>query len=110
MTRQAVIRRVLRLMTVHAEPHRVIHRTFRDGLLREVAVAGRAIDAGADVRRVVEANVRFSGEAVDPLPRDFDALVSITGDLLDQRLVGRDLAVADHAGLDAGNAGDRPLV
>ena len=45
---------------------------------------------GADVRRVVEAHVRLAREPVDALPRNLDPLLRIAGDLLDQRLVGRD--------------------
>src|SRR5258707_576780 len=110
MTGQTVIRRVLLLVAVYAEAHVVVDGALGDRHGGEIAVTGLAVHARADVRRVVEAHVRFAGEAVDALPRDLDPLVGIAGHQLDQRLVGRDLTVADHAGLDAGNAGDRPLV
>src|SRR6185295_16948797 len=96
-------------MTVHAESHAVIDRMLRHRLLRQVAVAGRAGDAGTDVRRVIEAHVRLAREPVDALPGNLDTLVRIGGDLLDERTVGRNLAVADHAGLHARDAGDRTL-
>src|SRR5260221_10242312 len=110
MTRQTVIRRVLLLVAVHAEAHVVIDGALGDRHGGEIAVTGLAVYARADVRRVVETDVRFAGEAVDALPRDLEALVGVAGHLLDQRPVGRNLTVADHAGLDAGDAGDRTLV
>src|SRR5260370_1218734 len=97
-------------MTVHAEAHAVIDNAIGDDLVREVAVAGLAIHARTNVRRVVEAHVGLVREAVHALPRNLDALLRIGRDFLDQRAIGRDLAVADHARLDAGHAGDRPLL
>jgi hypothetical protein len=55
-------------MTIHAETHAVIHRPLGDRLVRQIAVTRLAVDAGADVRRVVEADVGFVREAVHPLP------------------------------------------
>src|SRR6185436_5059319 len=110
MAREAIVRRLLLPVAVHAEPHAVIDGVLGDRHLREVAVAGGAVDARSNVRRVVEAHVRLAAEAVDALPRDLDPLVRVVGHLLNQRLVGGDLAVADHAGLDARDAGDRPAL
>src|SRR5438552_6194752 len=96
MTRQTIIRRVLLSVTVDAKPHVVIDHAFGDGLLRDVAVARRAVHLRADVRRVIELHVRFLRESVDALPRNLDALLRVRRHLLDQRTVGRNLAVADH--------------
>ena len=57
-------------MTVHAEAHVEIDVALGHRLVRDVAVTGRALDVGADVRRVVEADVRLAREAVDALPRE----------------------------------------
>src|ERR1043165_8240956 len=105
MTREAIVRRVPLPMTVHAESHRVIDGALGDRLLPEVAVALRAVDLRADVRRVVELHVRLLRESVDALPGNFHALLRVRRHLLDQRTVGRDLAVADHEGLDARSPG-----
>src|SRR5450631_3253792 len=110
MAGETVIRGVVRPMTVHAEPHVVVDDALGDRLLGDVAVTRRAVDLRPDVRRVVEADVRLTREAVHALPRDLDPLVRIVGDLFDERMIGRDLTVADHARLDAGDAGDRPLL
>src|ERR1043165_7886239 len=91
MTREAIVRRVLLPMTVHAESHRVIDGALGDRLLPEIAVALRAVDLRADVRRVVELHVRFLREAIHTLPGNLDALLRIRRHLLDQGTIGRDL-------------------
>src|SRR5712691_1529418 len=110
MARQTIVGHVLRLVAVHAEAHVVIHDPLGNRLVPEVAVTRRARHARPDVRRVVEAHVRLAREAVHALPRNLDAFVGVLGHLLDQRLVERYLAVADHAGLDAGDPRDRALL
>src|SRR5262249_19385295 len=99
VTGEAVVRRILLPMTVHAEAHRVIAGALGDRHLREIAMAGGAVDVGADVRRVVEADVRAVREPVDALPGNLDPLLRVRGHFLDERPIGGDLAVADHAGL-----------
>src|SRR5438128_736497 len=107
MTRQTIVRRVLLLVAVHAESHGVIDDALGDRHVRHVAVARGAVHLRADVRRVIEADVRFRIEAVHALPRNLDALVGVRRHLFDERLARRNLTVADHACLDAGDAGDR---
>src|SRR4051812_25606197 len=106
---QAVIRGVLLPMTVHAIPHIEVDIALRNRLVRDVAMARRAFDAGADVRRVIEPDVRTVAVAVDTLPVEIDPLLGHLRDLLNARLVGGDGRVADQAGVDAGEAGLRPL-
>ena len=101
---QAVIRGFLFPMTVHAKAHVVLDVALRNRLVRDVAVTGRALDIGADVRRVIEPDVRALGEPVDALPRDVDAALRVVGDLLNERTIGRDRVVTDHAGLHARQA------
>src|SRR5262245_27971438 len=110
MAGEAVVQRVFLPVTVHAKTHVVIDGALGDSLIVQVAVARGTIDARAYVGRVVEADVGGVREAVDTLPRNLDALVRIRRDLLDQRTIGRDLTVADHAGLHARDAGDRTFL
>src|SRR5215831_16852263 len=73
MARHALVWRFLRDMARDAESHRQIDVAFGDRLLRDVAVAARAVDAGANVGRVIEPHVRLGGVSVHALPRDLDA-------------------------------------
>src|SRR5262245_52714825 len=57
VTGQAVDRRLALVVAVHAEAHRVFDTPLSHRLLSDVAVAGRALDLGANVRSVVELHV-----------------------------------------------------
>ena len=57
MAGKAVDRSLLFDVTGHARPHVQIDVVLGDGLLRDVAVARRALHLGADVRRVIEPHV-----------------------------------------------------
>ena len=83
VTRQAVVRRLLFLVAVHAEPHVHVHHPSGDGLLLLVPMAGGAIDSGADVGSVLEAHVGGPRVVVDALPREIEALLLHLGHLLD---------------------------
>src|SRR4051812_40955932 len=85
---EAVVRRALLAVTVHAEAHVVIDDALGHCLIGDVAMTRGAVDVRANVRRMLEADVRFVRESVDALPRDLDALLRIAGHLLDQRVVG----------------------
>ena len=97
-------------MTGYAVPHAERDVPLRDRLMGDIAMARRALDARANVRRVVEAHVGFTREPVHTLPRNLETFLRIARHLFDQRPVGRDLAVADHAGLHARDPRDGPLV
>src|ERR1700685_1993067 len=77
----AIHRGVVGPVALDAETHGVIDLTLGAGLRMHVAVALRAIDAGADVRGVIEFHMRGGLKAVDALP----------GDVLAAGLVGRQL-------------------
>src|SRR4029077_2224949 len=109
MTRQTIVRGVLLPVTVHAESHIQVHVALRDRLLRDRTMTRRAFHVRADVRRVIEADMRFVRVPVDALPREIVAALLEVRDLLDERFIGRDRVVTDHARLDAGQTGDRPL-
>ena len=68
MARHAIYGRVVLLVAFDAETHGVIDFSLGDGLRVHVAVAGGAIDAGANVRRVIELHMRGRLESVDALP------------------------------------------
>src|SRR5947209_3752175 len=106
VTRQTIVRGVLARMTIDAKAHAQIDNALGDRLPADVAVTGRALDAGADVGRVVEADVRLVRVAVHTLPRDVHTLALELGDLLDDGPVGGDRRVADQARLHARKTGD----
>ena len=110
MTRQAVDRGLVLVMTVHAEPHGVLDAPLRNRLLTHVAVTRGTFNFAADVWRVIEPDVVVVGEAVHTLPGEVETLVPHGRDLLDSRPIRRDGFVADHAGAKAGNPGLGPLV
>src|SRR5262245_66350856 len=101
MTGQAIIRCLALPMTVHAETHRHVDVSLRHALRADVAVAGRALDLGANVRRVVEPHVRLCRVAEHALPREIASLFSHLRDLTNTRAIGRDVAMAAHAGQHA---------
>ena len=107
MTRQTVVRCLSLGVAVHAEPHGQIDVSLRHRLLRDGAVTRRAVDLRADMRRVVEPDMRRVRVTKHTLPREIDALRFERRELLDSRPIGRDVGVADHARLDARKPGDR---
>ena len=96
-------------MTVHAIPHIEVDIALRNRLVRDVAMARRAFDVGADVRRMIEPDVRALRITVDALPVQVDSLLGHLRNLLDARPVSRDGGMADEAGIDAGQASLRTL-
>src|SRR6202521_6160303 len=109
VARHALVRRVLLAVAVHAESHVYVDVALGHGLVRDVAVAGRALDARADVRGVVEPHVRLRRIAVHALPLKIEALLLHRGDLLDERSIRGEHDVADHAGVDARQPRDGTL-
>ena len=59
-------------MAVDAETHVVIDDALGDRLVRQIAVARRAVDVGADMRGVLELDVRFVRKSVHALPWNLD--------------------------------------
>jgi len=101
VTSHTVDRRLPFVVAIHAEAHRQLDVALSDRLLRDVAVARRALHLGADVRRVIELHVRLRGVPKHALPREVDAFLPHLGDLLDQRSIARDAVVTAHARPDA---------
>src|SRR5262249_53573678 len=96
-------------MTGYAVAHAERDVSLGHRLMRDIAVAGRAFDVRANVRRVVEFHMRRLRVSVYPLPREIDALFRHRRDLLNARLVGRNRRVTDQAGIDARQACPRAL-
>ena len=108
MARQAVVGRPLLLVAINAKAHRVIDGALGDGHLRQIAMTGRALDFRTDMRRMIEPDMRFPDESVNPLPgKVFSALRSFA-----QRLDSWIGSVANvlmtaHADIDARNYSPR---
>ena len=109
VTGQTIVRCVLLLVTVHAEAHGEIDIPLGHGLLRDAAVTRRAFHLCPEVRRVIEPHVRRVRVAIDALPRNVDAGLLIVRYLLDERPIGRNRVVTDHARLHARQPGHRSL-
>ena len=109
VTREAIVRSLTFPVTVHAETHRHIDVALRDALRADVAVTRRAFDLGANVRRVIEPDVRLRGIAEHALPREITTLLSHLGDLTDTRAIGGNVSMAAHAGPHARKASHRPF-
>src|SRR5580765_7124954 len=105
MTRETVVRRLLLAVTGDAVTHPQRHVALCDRLMRDITVTRRTFDVGADMRRVIELDVRALRVAVDALPREIDALVGHRRNLLNARLVGGNGCVADQTGVDARQPG-----
>src|SRR5262245_46211451 len=94
-------------MTGDAETHVEIHVALGNGLVSNVAVARRALNGRANVRGVLELDVRLRNVAVDALPGQIQTLLLHRRELLDDGLVGRDRRVTAKTRIDAGESGDR---
>src|SRR5262245_61165265 len=107
MTSQTVVRSLALAMTVHTKAHRHVHVSLRGALRFNVAVAGRALDVRANVRRVIEPDVRLRGISEHSLPREVAPFFAHLGNLPDARVVRRDSAMTRHAGPHARESRDR---
>ena len=110
MAGDAICRSLLSPVTIDAEAHVDLDRSHRDRHIGDIAVTTRTIDAGADMRRMIELHVGGGSETVDSLPGDIQAGVVISGQLLDLRTIRCQYLVAAHAQLDTGNSRHRTFV
>jgi len=78
--------------------------------LRNVSVAGGAIDARPNVGSVVELDMGRGCETIDALPGHILAGIEIRCELLDLGAVCRQQLVAAHTQLVTRDAGNRPLL
>ena len=70
MARHTIDGRVVLLVALNAETHGVVDFSLGYGLRVHVAVAGGAINAGADVRCVIELHMRRRFKSIHSLPRN----------------------------------------
>ena len=103
MTCHAVVRRLNYNVALDAKTHRVTDHTQGVGHVPDFAVTRGAIDIIADVRSVIETNVRDRGKSVHPLPWNIFLLVLVVGNLLQFRLVGRHVLMTLPTFIDGGN-------
>jgi len=81
---------------------------LRDGLLRDVTVTRRAFEVRANMRRMIESDVRRLRIPEDALPREINALLLHRRYTLDERFVDRNRRMADKARVDTGKTGRPP--
>src|SRR3990172_1114426 len=91
-------------MTVQAPAHVHLHDRMDDLHLANLAMAGFAVEARAQVRLMAE--VYEVGLRVDAHPGDGFAAFPIAGNFLDQQAIRGNHTVASHAFLHRGNAGN----
>jgi hypothetical protein len=109
MARGAIDGNLALRVTAEAITHIQVHRADGGGLLRHIAMAVRAGYSGADVRRMIEANVGRGTVIVYAHPGNILAARLVSRDFLDLRAVRGDHLMAVHAELHTGNSGFRTL-
>ena len=108
MTDETVVRCLFRLVTLDAKAHRVIDNSFGHGHGCDVAMACGAVDLGANVRRMVETNVRLVEKPVNTLPGQILSSFCIVPDHDNPRVIRvADIGVAADADIHARNSGNR---
>ncbi len=110
MARHTIGGRVLLLMTIHAEAHRVVDFANGYRLRRHVSMTDGAIHSSTDVRCMVESNMCGRLKAVYTLPGHILSAIAVGFELLNLRLIGGDCLMTGHAQADAGNPCVGPLV
>ena len=96
-------------MTVDAKPHRHVDVPLGDALRADVAVTRRALDLGANVRRVIEPDVGLSWIPEHPFPGKVTALLPHLSDLTYSRPIRGNRSMAGHARPYAREASHRTL-
>jgi len=110
MACDAICRNLLGPVTTYAEAHVDVYRSHRYRHIGHIPMTTGTIDAGANMRRMIELHMGGGSETVDPLPGDIKTGVVIRCQLLDLRTIRCKYLVAAHAQLEAGNSRDRTFV
>jgi len=97
-------------MATQAIAHIQIHRAHRDRHVFHVAVAVGAVNAGADVRRVVKLDVSRRAESVNPLPGHIQPCIENCRELDDLRTILGEKRMTAHAELVARQTRHRAAV
>ena len=100
MTHRAIDRNAFCLVTIEAKAHGHIHRAHGDSCLSHVSVANLAVHARADVRRMIELDVRQRAVTIYSLPRDFLISLEVRGHFFNFGFVSGDDLVTGHTDLD----------
>ena len=75
-------------MTIDAEAHGVIDDPLRHSHLREIAVTGGTIDTRANVRGMIEPQVRLLDKSIDTLPWHVFTAFRVVAQQLNPRVFG----------------------
>ena len=105
MARQAVVGRPLLLVAIDAKTHRVIDGALGNGHLHDITMTGGAPHLRPDMRRMIEPDVRFPDEPVNPLPRNVFSALGVITQRLDSRIGSvANVLMTTHADIDARNS------
>src|SRR5437762_1925468 len=103
MTRQAIVRRPLLLVTIDAKTHRVIDDALGDRHLRQVPMTRGAIHLRANMRRMVESQMRFFDKSINALPWHVFAALRMIAKRLNSRVLGvPNILMTRHTVIDTG--------
>ena len=109
MTGNAVHIDSLRLVAAQAKAHRQVLGSHRYRAVGYIAMALLAANSIADVRGMLESDVRSRIRPEDGLPGDVLTFGGIGGEFLNFRIIGGNALMACHTKADAGNSGIRSL-
>src|SRR4026207_569265 len=90
-------------MTIQTELHRVLDGASCNSHFSNLAMTGGALDFCANMRGVIEANMSFFGPAPDALPRNVLALLVVSAQFHNLRMIGESLLMTGPAGPNIGN-------
>jgi len=110
MARHTIHRHLFLLVALDAISHRQVHFSLGHCLRGHITVACRALDARANMRRMIEFHVGRRLKVVDALPGNVLASRPVCSHFLDLGLIFGDYLVASHAEIDARNPCVRSLV
>lgn len=101
MACHTIHRHLFLLVTLNAISHRQVHFSLSYGLRGHITMARGALDARANMWRVIELHVRGRLKVVDALPWNVLASRPVRSYFLNLRLVFGNYLVASHAEVDA---------
>ena len=110
MARLAINRRLPLFVAGKAVAHVQVYDALRGGLLGQITVARRTGHVRANMRRMIEPDMRVLAVVVDAHPGNVFMTRLKGGDFFDLGLVGSNHQVAGHAKFYAGDGGVGPHV
>ena len=97
MAGDAICRNLLCPVTTYAEAHVDVYRSHRHRHIGYIPVTTGTVDAGANMRKMIELHMSRGSETVDSLPGDVEAGLVISCQLFDLRTIRCKYLVAAHA-------------